>query len=323
MTYKDPRSSFSVEDDMNAMEKSGMINKKGKFFSVIIPQNEASPFINEAFKKFKTKGWEFVGYGIDEPASPEKQKAQKDLYNKYKKICPEMKIITALNSFESIYAIGDYLDIWAPMSNMLTEKVIKDASLKGKIVFSYECQTAPTDPLTYRHYLGFLAWKTQIKGAYLWVYYCAGQTDNQMRAMPRDTAYFDSERQNKYDLVSLHKGQIIPSIGWKGVREGIDDYRYIATLENWISIAENKGLAAKTADAKQLLKELSSKIQPDNFTKTVDEMQKKGLATWYFDRPIPEASLKTEDYDAYRHKIAEEIIKLSSIVKENQKKAAK
>jgi hypothetical protein len=93
----------------------------------------------------------------------------------------------------------------------------------------------------------------------------------------------------------------IPSIGWEGEREGIDDYKYVKMLEELIAAACAGGASAsgggpdnpKAKRAQVTLEKLRTEIPPDG---------KKVLQ-------VPEA-FTFESFDQYRREIAGHIVGL-------------
>ena len=90
---------------------------------------------------------------------------------------------------------------------------------------------------------------------------------------------------------------LLPSIGWEGEREGIDDYKYVKMLEELIKKAGPDN--PKAQKAKATLDKLRAEIPPDG---------KQVLL-------MPEA-FTFDTFDSYRSEIANHIIALLAEVKE-------
>ncbi|GIT28512.1 MAG: hypothetical protein Ct9H300mP1_05580 [Planctomycetaceae bacterium] len=83
-------------------------------------------------------------------------------------------------------------------------------------------------------------WKTGIKGSALWAYADPGNTSSTAwDAVLKDV----TNTELHYSFVRPMPDDLVPSIGWESVREGIDDHRYLATLSNLIRQAAGKGLS--------------------------------------------------------------------------------
>jgi len=113
---------------------------------------------------------------------------------------------------------------------------------------------------------------------------------------------------------------LIPSIGWEAVREGIDDYRYLTTLKRLADKARAAGKSELAAGADQIFADVKKMVTMDNYGKMYHkalEKQKSGieLATAY-QRPRVEPDLPIEAYDRMRLRVAGEIEKLSAALSE-------
>lgn len=84
----------------------------------------------------------------------------------------------------------------------------------------------------------------------------------------------------------------IPLLSYEEIREGVDDYRYVLTLENLIKEAKNKGRIKESIVAENTLKKVRDQINPD--------------LDYYTETNLPEGRF----YDNFRWQIAAEIIKL-------------
>ena len=119
-----------------------------------------------------------------------------------------------------------------------------------------------------------------------------------------------------------HKGGFC--IDFEGVREGVDDLRYIITLENRIASAEKKGFTKEAAAARKVLEDLKKSFRHgEAFRKQsvfLDSKFEKAWQTENGDRfcsgryNLPNG-WRFEDYHNAREKIADEIIKLDKVLK--------
>jgi hypothetical protein len=81
-----------------------------------------------------------------------------------------------------------------------------------------------------RRNFGLLLWQTRYDGAATWAYQStAGNTWND----------FDSPRARDYNFTYPTVNGVIDTIQWEGYREGVDDVRYVTTLEQAIERAGN------------------------------------------------------------------------------------
>ena len=110
---------------------------------------------------------------------------------------------------------------------------------------------------------------------------------------------------------------LVPTIGWEAVREGVDDHRYITTLSHLIRRAEAAGLKADSKRAQRVLKELADKIDVNGYLAGIQSghASKRRLGTHY-DRTSPQGNIAKGDYNRFRHKIADEILRLQRGLKD-------
>ena len=109
---------------------------------------------------------------------------------------------------------------------------------------------------------------------------------------------------------------LVPSIGWESVREGIDDHRYLATLSKLIRQAAGKGLSDDANRAGRLLKELTDKIDRDGHRKR----NRRGVATklrlgGHYDRVSSRGESVPADYRRFRQRLADEILRMLSVLR--------
>jgi hypothetical protein len=91
------------------------------------------------------------------------------------------------------------------------------------------------------------------------------------------------------------EGRPIPVVLWEAYREGIDDGRYITTLERWIETARAAGLSRQAQEAEADLKFVWDSID-------VREKYKYDLA-W-----------ESDAFDVYRWVLARQIMRLQDVV---------
>lgn len=140
---------------------------------------------------------------------------------------------------------------------------------------------------------GFFFWKTGATGQLYWAYqYPSGMNP---------TSDLDG-----IDWCAAYPGETgpIPTIEWEGLREGIDDFRFVHTLELEIADAREGGSAAKRtlADEAEVL---------------LDEIREAAIADLqvYEDRELNfhvDSIWEPETYDTYRRRIAEKIAALQA-----------
>jgi len=139
---------------------------------------------------------------------------------------------------------------------------------------------------------GFFFWKTGATGQLYWAY-------QYPHSNPTDD-------RDGIDWCAAYPGETgpIPTIEWEGLREGIDDFRFVHTLELEIADARRDGSAAAKAlanEAEALLAEIREAA--------IDDLQV------YEDRELNfhvDSIWDAETYDTYRRQIAEKIAALQA-----------
>ena len=109
--------------------------------------------------------------------------------------------------------------------------------------------------------------------------------------------YLDAARMDFLNRTD-NDGSPIPAMNFLCYREGIDDARYIYTLQTRVAEAEKKGLSQVAAEGKKLLKELSDAIPQQRRYKDHND------GVW-----------DTGTMDAWRWKMAETITKIDNALK--------
>ncbi|MDO9542294.1 MAG: hypothetical protein Q7J98_08230 [Kiritimatiellia bacterium] len=295
----------SLTDVVQAMKAGGLL-QKGSAFIWMYAWSFTAPYLTESHAFLEKQGIEVFLYGQDEPSDKKGQDSARYVNATATNSYPKAKMTTAICE-DGIKEVGDIHDAWICAAMNLNDHMRKLADKKKKILWSYDCALAPTDPLTSRHYFGFHVWRTGANGASLWHYSPGGST--RFGLSVKDWDSYNPDYQHPFDFAFCAPAGPIPSVGWEGVREGVDDYRYIFTLEDYIARAETAGKSSLAETGKQLLKELRSKINPENYRKAWEVT--RGTIGYGYVRPAPEPQLTIQDYDAYRERIAQEIIKIS------------
>ena len=124
-------------------------------------------------------------------------------------------------------------------------KNVLDWHRVGSKIFSYSNpQVGVEEPLLYRYNYGLALWKANYDGAmtfaYQWAY---GHIWND----------FDSERFRDHCFAYPTTNGVVGTLQWEGFREGVDDVRYVTTLEKAI---EEAGDTVTANEAKQGLNDL-------------------------------------------------------------------
>ena len=117
------------------------------------------------------------------------------------------------------------------------EKEIKQAHKYGNKILSYNNpQSGPENPFVFRKNYGIVLWQNDYDGAMPYAYqHSFGSAWNDM----------DHEKMRDHMFAYPTTNGVIDTIAWEGFREGVDDIRYINTLEEYVNKAKRK---SKTSD---------------------------------------------------------------------------
>ena len=241
---------------------------------------------------------EIVFYVSDEPGDPERARGVREsmkTINAFRQKNPHynLRLTTALGSSRGIQVVGHYYDLWIGcMAQRIGESgVIADAEMQRKELWVYDCMAAPVDAETDRYFFGVWAWVSGVTGCAHWTYFA----------------------QDHLSYVYPTKDELIPSIGWEAVREGIDDYRYLYTLKTWVEKARAAGRPDLTGNADKLFADVQNMVTMDNYGKAYHQaatLTTAELNTAYH-RPRVEPDSSINAYDRMRLRVANEIARIS------------
>jgi len=172
---------------------------------------------------------EILWYLVDEPSpgSMEMEWAKVE-YSLFAEACPEARRLCTAYSQDIAKAIGVPLDVRVADLWRIEPNAVKQAAQEGSEIWGIRwlCQYN-----TYgfpRHYAGFGLDKLGLTGFTEWTYYGAPlYSPYQQLRNPQGCFYAYTDEQ----------GQLLTTITWEAVQEGIDDSRYIATLRELITRA--------------------------------------------------------------------------------------
>lgn len=158
--------------------------------------------------------------------------------------------------------MGSRLNVLVWSGGLQPEKARRWHSVGSKI-FSYSNpQVGVEEPLLYRYNYGLALWKASYDGAmdfaYQWAY---GHLWND----------FDSKRFRDHCFTYPTANGVVGTLQWEGFREGVDDVRYITTLEKVLAKA---GDTKRAREAREWL----------TFLKSKNARQK---VSWKAQRPLP------------------------------------
>ena len=156
--------------------------------------------------------------------------------------------------------VGDLLD--QPIISMESPKDLKKLQARGGKMFNYnKPQACVEEPYTYRYYFGHWLARTGMKGSHTYAYQHGAGTGDVMGHMWND---FDGTNYRSFGFTYPTVDGVVNTIQFEGVREAVDDVRYLTTLKKAIEAAKKSGdpkLVAMANESEQWL--LSVDIKGD------------------------------------------------------------
>ena len=164
-------------------------------------------------------------YGLDE-AHGTRLRIQKPSWENVQKAGG--KVYASAWKEDPFEVMGGRLNVLVWSGGVQPEKAKRWHTVGSKI-FSYSNpQVGVEEPLLYRYNFGLALWKADYDGAMDFAYqYAYGHIWND----------FDSERFRDHCFAYPTVNGVVGTIQWEGFREGVDDVRYITTLERAIQKA--------------------------------------------------------------------------------------
>jgi len=223
-----------------------LVDKKGlgshlRLVRADVPQSffdEVTKMVEVIERERRSRGWpEFLYYPIDEPSTEEKSvRFMVGVLKAIKHVPGVRTYVTADPTHEQFEPMWPYVDVWCCQPFVFACERIKQLSREKHIEFwcypnhiSGENDHTPVRGA--RMTWGFGFWRSGFKALIPWIYQSSsGDPWNYL-----DGPYMDFFNR------STAEGQPIPVALWEAYREGIDDGRYIYTLEQLVAEGKRKG----------------------------------------------------------------------------------
>jgi len=257
-------------------------------------RTQVKAFVEHAQRHFAARELpEVLWYPRDEPwHDPRREEARV--------LCEAIKQVPGSQTYTTVrYNTAEYLDRWldvrchtVSLSAGYEAHKLREAALEAGDLFWWYTNACREYPDVMRFKGGFFFWKTGATGQYDWAY-----------QSPRGNPYDDLDG---IDWCAAYPGDDgpIPTIEWEALREGIDDFRYVYTLEHAIARAregESAEAVRMAKDAERLLDELRGDIVAD-----LHEYEQRGV-NFHTDSIWPPPT-----YDDWRRRIAQMIVRVQS-----------
>jgi len=256
---------------------------------------QVKAFVEHARREFAARSLpEILWYPRDEAWSDPRKEEARVLYEAIKQVPDAQTYGTVRRD------TAEYLDPWldvrchtVSLSGGFDDRELQAASQAAGDRFWWYTNSCREYPDVVRFKAGFFFWKTGATGQFYWAYY-----------YPKGDPYDDLDGIDW--CVSYPAGdRRTPTIEGEALREGIDDFRYVCTLERAVAKARATGAAdaARVAEeAGRLLDELRGDVVSD-----LEEYERREL-NFHIDSIWP-----PEKYDDWRKRIARMIVRLQSV----------
>ena len=203
------------------------------------------------YREYQKRGWPKVAFYVNDEIEYESRIAEaRRTLEILEKAAPDLMTTTAMGP-KGAEALGEKYDVWIGCSR---PEMIDFCNSLGKSPWNYSCRAVhEIGPAFERFFFGKFPWKIGLKGVGLWSYIEDGEVffDRFGNSFGYSAGFsFRPEWKHRYGFAVVEDGEIIPTAAWEGVREGIDDMRYLRTLEIAASKATESGVPAAQAAGK-------------------------------------------------------------------------
>lgn len=235
------------------------------------------------YKQHRRSGWpELLHYVQDEIGDAKRIRSAKWLLGFYTH--PDIRKVSTTTAWE----LGRLYDEWIAYYTTVADpesEVLKRARRWGRDVGVYECNRGGNNPVFDRYSAGLYTWKTGIKSNWIWIYILG---------------------ERMFALASPDGP--VPTVGWEARREGIDDYRYLHTLDVMArKAAASDGFGPENALVREscaLLDSMGKRIDAEG---AFQGLVCSGECFYNYD---PQPDMRPGDYDRMRARVADQVLKL-------------
>jgi len=296
---------FSLEPLRPLMETCQQTGISTVIYNVVLdeiinnPLGDFQTMIMALMEGFSEMGWqELILSAGDEADANKTLPAVMSKLEVLKKSFPQILTYETIVFPENSEVFEPYLDIRA-FSSYMDETVVEPTRKAGRQLWIYSGTSGyGIDPKGDRLCRGICAAKLGLDGALDWTYWRPAIDFNQ----PFNDLFPASDRNNMTCWVFPGEDGPLPSPGWEALREGIEDEKYIFTLNILIQKArktKSKKLITLAQDAEKHLKKAYDQVdtspRPDNNT---------------FPMRLAADKLTADFFNEFRYGVAEYIIKL-------------
>ena len=235
--------------------------------------------IMDIFRHGQERGWpRLLFYVLDEPGGRELSKRVIEVMKDYAPA--RAQGVRTVTAGPDPRRQGHQYDVWIAGTSSDWEQQFALAREHEADVWMYECGWSGRNPLLERFYAGLWTWRTGVKGNMVYSYGWYVRINDQ--GLPES------------------------KLGWEGRLEGVNDYRYLHTLETTLASASTSSRDESQAvqAARRFLQTLRERIPVDVFASGKQPAQHSAeVSVWN-----PLSDIGPEDYERIRQKCAEHII---------------
>jgi len=219
---------------------------------------ELTAMVQSVENEARRRQWpELLYYPVDEPStSPVSVAFMTRVMAAIKQVPGVRTYVTADPEHEQFAPMRPYIDIWCCQPFSLGRKaVLADMQDRGVEYWCYpnhiSGENDHTPTIGARMTYGFGFWESGYRALIPWIYqYNNGDPWNNLDSSTQD--FFNRSDEN---------GSPIPVTLWEADREGIDDHRYIFTLQNAIARARESGYKEEADKAQTVLDQIFNAIE--------------------------------------------------------------
>lgn len=253
---------------------------------------ELTEMVGSIESEARRRQWpELLYYPVDEPSTTAVSvEFMTRVMQAIKQVPGVRTYVTADPSYKPFDPLRPYVDVWSCQPFSLSrEQVQKEMAERPGLEYwcypnhiSGENDHTPT--VGARMTFGFGLWRSGFKALIPWIY----------QSLSADPWNYLDGTSSDFVCRTDDDGKPIPVALWEAQREGIDDGRYIFTLENWIRRAEEAGFKEAASAARRDLQAIEDSI--------LVQPKYKDQNLW-----------NAETFDVYRWLLATHILKIQSL----------
>ena len=253
---------------------------------------ELTAMVQTIENEARRRQWpELLYYPVDEPStSPESVAFMTRVMAAIKKVPHVRTYITADPEHEQFAPLRPHVDVWCCQPFSLgREAILADMKARGVEYWCYpnhiSGENDHTPTIGARMTYGFGFWQSGYRCLIPWIYQSTGGDP---------WNYLDASTSDFFNRTG-DDGSPIPVALWEAYREGIDDHRYLFTLESTIARAEEAGHKEAAGKARAVLAQINTSINV--------QTKYKNDGLW-----------SPATFDAWRWAVAEQIMMLQKLL---------